>query len=536
MATFHPDDPAAVPELPLGGTAHGVLDSTDEYDWFRVELKADHGYYLTPRMANGAVPFIYAAWSAIDYVDYTNEPGGLSSNELVNPFIPSTSGTFYLKLGKGQAGSYTLGLHEAADDAPNGVGAARPLTAAAPVAGRFDYAFDIDWFQIAAVAGVTYTVTVKSDSGSLGSASFIRLAQESPLFKGSEGGATTSYRFTADYTGNYRVAASLGSYDPPAAGGLAYHISVSEQDLTGPAVVKGAGTVDGPIVVTLSEAAQLGSIGTIELRNSYGGLSYTWEAGDPRIHVAGNTLTLTPSGDGVLVPGKYDLSLSGNVLADASGNIGRGTFYYAVEVQGTAGGGAALYGYGNGSHRQGTDSAADAVVYAGGRQHYTITRGADGFEVLSNGSHRPDTLAGIERVLFTQGAEVVALSLDGHLGQAFRLYTAAFGRTPDGGGLGYWLQVAERGADIGDMARGFIGSREFGDLYGAAPDDAAFVDALYDNVLHREGEKEGVDYWMGRLAHGADRGDVLAAFSESAENVQQAVALIGNGIVYTPYG
>jgi len=142
----------------------------------------------------------------------------------------------------------------------------------------------------------------------------------------------------------------------------------------------------------------------------------------------------------------------------------------------------------------------------------------------------------VERVMFTDSDKVVALSLDGHLGLAFCLYMSAFDRAPDHGGLGYWLKAAEDGTRLGDIARNFIASQEFTELYGVQPKDRTFINALYQNVLHRAGEPDGMAFWMDALSRCADRGDVLAAFSESAENQAQAAELVGSGIVYTPYG
>ncbi|MDT1853295.1 DUF4214 domain-containing protein, partial [Acinetobacter baumannii] len=72
--------------------------------------------------------------------------------------------------------------------------------------------------------------------------------------------------------------------------------------------------------------------------------------------------------------------------------------------------------------------------------------------------------------------------------------------------------------------------------YGAGVTDGVFVDALYRNVLQRAPDQGGKDFWLGALADGVGRADVLLAFSDSAENVAQVAALIGNGFAYTPWG
>lgn len=104
----------------------------------------------------------------------------------------------------------------------------------------------------------------------------------------------------------------------------------------------------------------------------------------------------------------------------------------------------------------------------------------------------------------------------------YRLYQAAFDRNPDAEDLGYWLDFLDRGVfDLDDIAGFFIDSVEFARLYGD-PDtvtDADYVELLYLNVLDREPDQLGFDYWLERLNEGsADQVDLLVLFSESVEN------------------
>jgi hypothetical protein len=170
----------------------------------------------------------------------------------------------------------------------------------------------------------------------------------------------------------------------------------------------------------------------------------------------------------------------------------------------------------------------DTAVYRGARAGYTVVHDGSGFAVTdAAGDHA--ALQNIERVQFSDG--MVALDVDGTAGQAYRLYQAAFDRTPDKVGLGFWIDVLDRGAPLRDAARDFVGSQEFKNLYGANPSDAQFVDALYQNVLHRPAEGAGFDFWMSSLQV-VSRAEVLVNFSESAENQAQVVGSIQNGIDY----
>ncbi len=102
-----------------------------------------------------------------------------------------------------------------------------------------------------------------------------------------------------------------------------------------------------------------------------------------------------------------------------------------------------------------------------------------------------------------------------------RLYSAAFGRAPDSGGLDYWKGVAARGQSLIDLANGFMGSDEWAGLYGASPTNAELVDGLYQNILGRPAEKDGRDYWIGLLDTGTPRSNIVVAISESAENISK---------------
>jgi Ca2+-binding RTX toxin-like protein len=180
----------------------------------------------------------------------------------------------------------------------------------------------------------------------------------------------------------------------------------------------------------------------------------------------------------------------------------------------------------------------DSARYAGSAADYTVVRTADGFRVLdkrgTNGDGS-DTLAGVERIAFADGA--LALDVDGVAGQAFRIYRAAFDRAPDQGGMGFWLSVMDKGASVHDMAVGFAASKEFADLYGAAPTNAELVMRMYKNILHREPDPAGYAYWLDILdSKKADLPGVLALISESGENLDAVAELIANGIPYTPWG
>lgn len=175
----------------------------------------------------------------------------------------------------------------------------------------------------------------------------------------------------------------------------------------------------------------------------------------------------------------------------------------------------------------------DTVVFGGKASAYTISKSGSDFLVQASGGSASTTLSNVERVQFSD--KTVALDIDGNAGEAYRLYQAAFDRTPDKVGLGFWINALDKGTDLASVAHGFIGSSEFASLYGANANDNQFVAALYQNVLHRTPDAGGTDFWLNAL-HQANRADVLVAFSESAENQAQVIGSIQHGIEFTPWG
>lgn len=81
-----------------------------------------------------------------------------------------------------------------------------------------------------------------------------------------------------------------------------------------------------------------------------------------------------------------------------------------------------------------------------------------------------------------------------------RLYWAFFNRDPDLSGAKYWIDVSSRRSKDA-IAFQFATSREFQLTYGSV-DDRRYLEILYGNVLGREPDRAGFDYWYGFLSTG----------------------------------
>ncbi|MBF0101931.1 MAG: DUF4214 domain-containing protein [Desulfobacterales bacterium] len=110
-----------------------------------------------------------------------------------------------------------------------------------------------------------------------------------------------------------------------------------------------------------------------------------------------------------------------------------------------------------------------------------------------------------------------------------RLYFACFQRIPDYGGLQYWINAYTSGTSLASIAQGFVNSQEFINAYGSLSNEA-FVTLLYQNVLGREPDTEGYNYWIGQLNAGTvTKGGTIIGFSESNEYKTK----IGNNLQVT---
>lgn len=190
----------------------------------------------------------------------------------------------------------------------------------------------------------------------------------------------------------------------------------------------------------------------------------------------------------------------------------------------------------SGTYHTDGGTGIDVIHYTGKRADFTLaTSGSNAVVTDNSGEEGVNHLANFERLVFSDGA--IALDIGGNGGQAYRLYEAAFNRTPDTVGLGYWMNVLDKGSALASVADGFIQSNEFASVYGAAPTNSELIARFYENILDRQPEQAGLNYWVGLLdAKTATTADVLAAISESAENQAGLADIIGNGFAYTPFG
>lgn len=251
------------------------------------------------------------------------------------------------------------------------------------------------------------------------------------------------------------------------------------------------------------------------------------------------TTTVAASGTWSIAPpalrnGSYSVVVQSTDAADNSTNaFGISSFTINSSLNRSGTGGADQIQATAGNNAIDGGAGIDTAVYTGARSAYTVAKFTNGFTVTAgSGGDGSDALYNTERVKFADS--MVALDISGNGGQAYRLYRAAFDRVPDKAGVGYWIDAMDDGMSLQVAAANFLGSAEFIATYGSNLTTAQFIDELYDNVLHRARDGDGFNFWVNSIdVSGDTRANVLAKFSESAENQAQVIGSIQNGFDFT---
>lgn len=169
----------------------------------------------------------------------------------------------------------------------------------------------------------------------------------------------------------------------------------------------------------------------------------------------------------------------------------------------------------------------DTLVYDANRSYATVSASGTGYIVKAQ--FKTDTLNEVERLSFNDGVLALDVKAGETAGSVYRLYQAAFDRKPDTVGLKYWVNQADQGASLADVALGFVQSNEFRQL-NPSGDTNAMLTNYYKNVLHRAPDATGMAYWSNAAANGMASHTILGAFAESNENLANTAAATKDGI------
>lgn len=103
------------------------------------------------------------------------------------------------------------------------------------------------------------------------------------------------------------------------------------------------------------------------------------------------------------------------------------------------------------------------------------------------------------------------------LDQIQNLYIAFYGRPAEPAGREYWAdQLEAAGGDLSAIINAFAASAEYDDQYGSLTNEE-LVNALYQQILDRDAEQAGLDYYVGELEAGnITKGEVALAILNGA--------------------
>jgi hypothetical protein len=114
---------------------------------------------------------------------------------------------------------------------------------------------------------------------------------------------------------------------------------------------------------------------------------------------------------------------------------------------------------------------------------------------------------------FLESPERLATIIDG-------LYQQYLGRAPDTAGVNYWIGVWQAGGGEEQVQAGIIGSAEYyataGKLHPDLSPDAAWVTALYNSILGRAPDSQGLEFWVNGLKY-QTRASIVLGFVTSNE-------------------
>lgn len=217
-----------------------------------------------------------------------------------------------------------------------------------------------------------------------------------------------------------------------------------------------------------------------------------------------------------------------NTYADVAQAVSAGWFELGLAHYLAAGRTEGRAGSAPGTHVWFTPDGYEKVV-SGNRSDYEIIIDTLGRIVVADQNGREEVHSALNRLHFDDGSLIFAAPTAA--ASVYPLYSAIFGRTPDRGGLDFWTSEVVRTGDISEIANIFIGSDEYVQRFGAATDDTAFLNALYQNILGRPADGAGLAFWRDALERGVvDRGDVAVGFAQSQEHLIALAPVMSDGL------
>lgn len=99
----------------------------------------------------------------------------------------------------------------------------------------------------------------------------------------------------------------------------------------------------------------------------------------------------------------------------------------------------------------------------------------------------------------------------------YRLYQSIMAREPDVEGILWWTEQTMQGTSLRQVVEAFLAASNDSNQFMGINDNSLWLDTLYQQVMGRNADSGGKAYWLNRLETGSSKAEVLLAFSESKE-------------------
>lgn len=164
-------------------------------------------------------------------------------------------------------------------------------------------------------------------------------------------------------------------------------------------------------------------------------------------------------------------------------------------------------------------SGIDVAAYSGNRADYVVTRDEGcTYVTLKSNPNEADTLINTESIQFADNIYTIEATTNQK--QVATLYTQILGRQAEVDGYQFWAHVGSQGELLGAMAISFVQSEEYRNLSGKAwnsLDTAGKVEVLYEAMLGRASDAEGKAFWMHHIQNGISYEAIAEGFIDSLE-------------------
>jgi hypothetical protein len=155
-------------------------------------------------------------------------------------------------------------------------------------------------------------------------------------------------------------------------------------------------------------------------------------------------------------------------------------------------------------------AGTDTAQYLGARSGYSILIDGENISIEDrSGAEGTDMLVSVENLGFADQTweldrfDDIAQLSSADLTQFVEMYIAYFNRAPDAEGLFFWGSALHNGTSLDEIATLFFDQDETRAEYPENTTTGEFVQEVYSNVLGRDIDQLGFDFWVDVLDSGA---------------------------------